>query len=286
MDNTKVKLKFYGFLICTVILILGLDLPISNAQTSLNNSEILSENITEGDVSDGPVFMNQNNLYDMVYIAKFVCGTISGSEGPLRPGHYDTDISIYNRQLFSTSVLWYAVYNNEVSSSLLKNLDSDKSFNIVCNDVFSLNRNLSKFAEGFIIIKPQQLGSSFNSDEQPFGNSPLDVQVFYTANALENLPKELVVDKYSLKILKDPSNKIPSHLLNETLEISLDSNLNQIYDPKSRLLSVISDTYGLSTSESSLITFSYNIIDSAVGVMIDDHAISLSRITPSYTYIR
>jgi hypothetical protein len=37
-------------------------------------------------------------IRNLTYYVKFECGTISGDEGPLRPGHYDTDIGILNKQ--------------------------------------------------------------------------------------------------------------------------------------------------------------------------------------------
>jgi hypothetical protein len=40
---------------------------------------------------------------DITYVAKFVCGSIVDDNGPLRPGHYNTDISITNKQLSEIS---------------------------------------------------------------------------------------------------------------------------------------------------------------------------------------
>ena len=41
-------------------------------------------------------------IRNLTYNVKFECGTISGDEGPLRPGHYDTDIGILNKQDFGS----------------------------------------------------------------------------------------------------------------------------------------------------------------------------------------
>src|SRR3712207_5626252 len=58
------------------------------------------------------------------YNAKFACGSIRGDEGPLRPGHYDTDISIYNKQGYQINLIWNAVFNNGKSTnSIIKTLD-------------------------------------------------------------------------------------------------------------------------------------------------------------------
>ena len=43
------------------------------------------------------------------YNARYFCGTIVGENGPLRPGRYNSDINIFNRQLYPVSFLWNAV---------------------------------------------------------------------------------------------------------------------------------------------------------------------------------
>ena len=44
-------------------------------------------------------------IRNITYTAKFVCGSVFGNEGPLRPGHYDTDVSILNKQNFPITIL-------------------------------------------------------------------------------------------------------------------------------------------------------------------------------------
>jgi hypothetical protein len=43
------------------------------------------------------------------YNARYFCGTIGGEDGPLRPGRYNSDINIFNRQPYPVSFLWNAV---------------------------------------------------------------------------------------------------------------------------------------------------------------------------------
>lgn len=47
--------------------------------------------------------ISNHNERDITYVAKFVCGSIVDRTGPLRPGHYNTDISIANKQLSPVS---------------------------------------------------------------------------------------------------------------------------------------------------------------------------------------
>ena len=77
---------------------------------------------------------NQNN--DVFYVAKFVCGSIEGNEGPLRPGHYDTSISILNKQVNKTSFYWNAsLENGSVSHSTLISLDGMYSTGLNCENI-------------------------------------------------------------------------------------------------------------------------------------------------------
>lgn len=43
------------------------------------------------------------------YNARYFCGTIVGQDGPLRPGRYNSNINIFNRQPYPVSFLWNAV---------------------------------------------------------------------------------------------------------------------------------------------------------------------------------
>ena len=92
----------------------------------------------------------------------------------------------------------------------------------------------------------------------------LDVQVFYTANALETLPHEIMVDKITFSILNDTSKKIPLPLLTKTLNIDLQSQMNQISDPESKIKSVLAKSYNLSDHE--VEGLKIKIIDVGIGV--------------------
>src|SRR5438309_1666882 len=57
-------------------------------------------------ISSGTSLLTSNLVKNITYTAKFECGSIYADEGPLRPGHYDTDLSIFNKQNYQTSILW------------------------------------------------------------------------------------------------------------------------------------------------------------------------------------
>ena len=237
------------------------DLPINNAvQTSSSSSSV-------------------------TYTTKFECGSIYAGEGPLRPGHYDTDISLFNKQRFQTQVLWNSIPTNGSSSNaMLMKMDSETAKSITCKDIRNALGNFDQnFIEGFTIINVP-LDSMLNSGTVTSSTSNdinvLDVQAFYTANALDMLPHEVIVDKISFFIIQDQSGKIPANLINKTLDISMPSGLNQIADTEKKVKDALAKQYSLSDDDLTKIVIQIKDVAVGVGVLIDDHAISLSTVKP------
>jgi hypothetical protein len=229
-------------------------------------------------------------IRNLTYYVKFECGTISGDEGPLRPGHYDTDIGILNKQDFATQIQWSVTANNtRNTNSIIRMLEPQGSTNIVCKDLQNIIGNDQRFVEGFVIINlPLEPGllASLSDGAHVLGrnledlNNLLEVQAFYTANALDELPHEVHVDKITFAIVNDTSGKIPLEMINKTLDITVPSSLNEISDPEIKVKEVLSEKYGLSTQELANLQIEINSVTGSVGTMIDDHAISLSTIMP------
>jgi hypothetical protein len=221
----------------------------------------------------------------VTYTTKFECGSIYAGEGPLRPGHYDTDISLFNKQKFQTQVLWSSVLNNGPSSNaILIKMDSETSKSITCHDITTaLGSNNENFIEGFTIINVP-LDSILNSGTAISSTSNdiniLDVQAFYTANALDTLPHEVIVDKISFYIVQDYSGKIPQDMLRKTLDISLSSGLNQVSDTEMKVKKSLEKQYNLTDDDLTKIIIRIKDVSVGVGVLIDDHAISLSTVKP------
>ena len=144
--------------------------------------------------------LSTSNLF--TYNAKFVCGSIRGDEGPLRPGHYDTDISIYNKHYYPIKLFWNVVFNNYNSSnSIIKTIDPKQSTGLVCKDIRELsplNSQDTDLLEGFVIIQIEENNVSSGTKEDFKRTS--SIQVFYTANALDSLPQETLVEKFVFQI--------------------------------------------------------------------------------------
>ena len=232
--------------------------------------------------------VTQRQIKNIIYNAKFECGTIEGNEGPLRPGHYDTDIGIFNKQNFDVKVQWSATPNNgKNTNSILKTLLPQGATSIVCKDLRQVIGAQEQFVEGFVIInvpvEPGLLGSLSNGSTilgRMQDVNVLDVQAFYTANALDELPHNTLVDKITFKILNDTSGKIPTQTIGKVLDISLSSVLNEISSPEEKVKDELAMKYKLGEQEISSIQIEITNVIIGVGTMIDDHAISLSKIEP------
>ncbi|HEX9677341.1 hypothetical protein [Nitrososphaera sp.] len=236
--------------------------------------------------SDSPLgSSNVPAAKNVVYTAKFECGTISGEEGPLRPGHYDTDIGILNKQDFGVQFTWTAVVNDgRTTHPVLMALEPQTSIGIVCDNLRQLVGD-EKFVEGFVIIDVPMSGQLFSESTAVVGRQGetidiLDVQVFYTANALEELSHEILVDKIVFAIESDPSGKVPQEMIGRTLDMTVRSGLDEISDPAEKVRNVIAGKYDLSEQEAADLKIKIEMVSVGAGTMIDDHALSLSRVPP------
>jgi len=252
--------------------------------------------------SDVVIFKNTPNnsqnsssiskIKDITYTAKFVCGSVFGNEGPLRPGHYDSDISILNKKNYPVELLWNVVFNDGPSShAILKKLNPEESTGIVCKDIENLipEENISaNIVEGFVIIRVP-----INS-LQGFDNSSilrtsdnvdlLDVQIFYTANALPTLPHEVIVEKISFYIIQDETGKIPKNDYRKTLDVSLPSSLNNLSNTEFKIKSILAEKYNLNDEDLEKIVIRIKDVSIGVGALLDDHAISLHLVKPQINY--
>lgn len=240
----------------------------------------------------------QANIGTISYTPKFVCGTISSNNGPLRPGYYDTDISIFNKQNYPIKLLWNVVVSDGPSSNaIIKHLSAETSTKVSCSDLQVLISNNTNFLEGFIVIVLPISGNILGAFPDPSGNGVsilrpaddtnadlIDVQVFYTANALPNLPQNMITENVAFQIIADPSNKIPKTSLNRELEISFVSDPNKVYDPENRTKMFLAKEHGMSGIEVNNLKIKINRTDVVTSYQQDDHAISSSRINPDIRY--
>jgi hypothetical protein len=245
--------------------------------------------------SNGLSASNSMQNRDVIYSAKFECGSVSGNDGPLRPGHYTTDISVFNSQLYAVPFLWNVVVNNGKSTtSILKTLQPQTSTSIICKDIlqlFNVQNNTGNLVEGFILIRPQLDLASFSGNSATVFSRPmsqdqrdlLDVQAFYSANALPTLPHDITMDKVLFSIVNDTSGKIPVSMIQKPLDITVASSVNRIIDPESQVRTALSANYNLSSQELAHINIHIISVSLGTSTTVDDHAISSFQVRPQST---
>jgi hypothetical protein len=246
----------------------------------------------------------EKQISSIAYTVKFECGVISKDSGLLTAGYYDTDVSIFNKQVYPITVLLNVIVNNgnSPSHSIIKTLHPQKSTGISCKDIVNIfNIKIKEeLVEGFMTIFVQLdngilgLSNSGAINANPLLQSPssldqinlLDVRLLYSANSFAASPPQnhIVVDKISFSILNDTSGKIPHSVLLKTLYVTLQSMTNTIFDPETQVKRILADKYNLSSSE--LINLKvkiYNLSTTATTIL-DRHAISSLHIQPQAIY--
>jgi hypothetical protein len=176
------------------------------------------------------------------YNARILCGTIVGEEGPLRPGHYDSDINIFNRQNFPVSFFWKTVLTSDLqdekqnqeqeqnSNFILMSLGPGNSISISCNDIREYlpanpNKNSSDtdFLEGVLTISveldPSIQGALSSSLA---GNSTREQsQLLIPSSSNQELEPNaniLSVDAiYTVNALKVPSRELVLQLIDYSI---------------------------------------------------------------------
>jgi hypothetical protein len=227
-------------------------------------------------------------LQDIVYTAKFVCGSIPDDNGPLRPGHYDTSINIFNKKSYRIGILITAVINDGPSSiAIFRNVEPEMSTALSCQnikDMFGIDTN--EIVEGFTIIKVPIVSLRGFNNEQIIPDlsqdriDVLDVQVFYTANTLSTLPHEITREKISFYIIQDGTGKIPKESFRKLLDVTIPSKFNEVEDTEQKIKSILATKYQLTEKELEEIRIRVKSISIGVGVLLDDHAVSLHVVKP------
>ena len=245
---------------------------------------------------------DKSNTHTIDYYARFNCGTINNENGPLRPGKYDSDITIFNKQNFPLTVIWKPIEINQVNKNNFQALtiQPQSIVNINCAKISPYssleNSSLNKaFMEGVALIRIStdngQLMNNFLNNQgtsvlinnQQLGDL-VNVDVLHTVNTLSGLKREslyLKVD-FSINNLPKKTNVESNH--NLTIVFPIVSN--KIIDP----LNVIKQTFENSTKNltSNNLPINYSSIKIIKSEMIpnnptDNHALTFQKIVPVIT---
>ncbi len=227
------------------------------------------------------------------YHASFICGSITDSSGPLRPGFYDTDVNIYNKQGFTIPLLWKVVLNDGPSSNFkVKNLEATASTSISCEQIKNavhLNSTES-FIQGFVVLRaelsPEVIGALYSGKgstvvEQSSQNlDVLNVQSINTVNALRDSVKQLILSKISFSITADSSGKIPVNMLSKRLYVLIPTTEYQIFDPEQEVKHALMNKFALNQKDIDGIMVKIITVSFSVEALKDDHALSVQQIKP------
>jgi hypothetical protein len=227
------------------------------------------------------------------YHASFICGTIAGSDGPLRPGIYDTDVNIYNKQGFTIPLLWKVVMNDGPSTNFkIKNLEAATSTSLSCEQIKSAIRlnNTESFTQGFVVLRaelsPEVIGALYSGKggtvvaQSDQNLDVLNVQSINTVNALHDSVKQVILYKISFSITADSSGKIPSNMLSKRLYVVVPTDEYKIFDPADEVKQLLLNKFGLDQKDSDDLQVRIISVAFSVESLKDDHALSVQQVKP------
>lgn len=237
------------------------------------------------------------NYKTVNYYARFNCGTISDDSGPLRPGKYDSDITIFNKKSYPITIIWKAIaIDQQVKNNFnILNIPSENIANLNCakllpiqdkNATNSIPTLSNKFTEGIIkleisidngllvnnFLNNQNANVILNESE--IGNL-INVDVIHTVNTLDDLNKEVVYLKTDFSTLSKDKNKISNYTA------IFNINPDEIINP----LSLIKDKISENNTNEKIDIKSYEILlrDTEIisDTLTDNHALTVQRVDPT-----
>lgn len=231
------------------------------------------------------------------YTSRFICGTIMGEDGPLRPGRYNSDINIFNRQNFPISFFWKATLNGDTRDHNynIQNLGPSMSMSIDCKQILTSipevgNVPSEKYFEGALTINvdldPSILSAISSSKGGVAGvisgseaTSVLSVDAIYTVNALKVSNREIVLQLIEYSINNRSSN-IPADMVSKVLSIAVPIKTNETIDPDRQVRTVLAREFSLTRAETASLDLTIRGLSLGVGALDDNHALSLERVNP------
>ncbi|HEY0580028.1 MAG TPA: hypothetical protein VGC75_04915, partial [Candidatus Nitrosocosmicus sp.] len=234
----------YHHIFILLVIIFTFQIAVPNIKLILNKDHNIIPSIL------AQVDTNKSDSQRIDYYARFNCGTIDNDNGPLRPGKYDSDITIFNKQSFPLTVIWKSIEINQENKNNFQiiNIQPENIVNINCAKIFPSssstgNSNLKNgFSEGVALIRintnnGQLINNFFNSQGSSviIGNQELgdliNVDVLHTVNTLSASNK---TSAFYLKVdfsIIDLSKKINGDIYKNNLTAILSIEPNNIIDP-------------------------------------------------------
>jgi hypothetical protein len=289
-------MKYYHIFILLVI-ILTFQTAVSNIKSISNKDHSIIPSIL------AQVYTNKSDSQRIDYYARFNCGTIDNDNGPLRPGKYDSDITIFNKQSFPLTVIWKPIEINQENNNNFQiiNIQPENIVNINCAKIFPSsssigNSNLKNgFSEGVALIRintnnGQLINNFFNSQGSSviIGNQELgdliNVDVLHTVNTLSGSKKAAA---FYLKVdfsIDSLSKKINGDIYKNNLTTILPVEPNNIIDPIDSIKHILNNNNS-SNQQQSFTNTTIKIIRSDIfsDIPTDNHALTFQKVMPTIT---
>lgn len=262
---------------------------------------------TTTNVTDSNSKLSQSEV-TVNYYARFNCGSIDNDSGPLRPGKYDSDITIFNKKEFPITIIWKAIAIDQQykSNFNILNIPPESIVNINCAKIFPFSQanlvvdsaapanstanntnNLSNgFTEGIIkieiTINDGLLVNNFLNNQ--IGNMVINaseigdlvnVDVLHTVNTLDDLNKEALYLKTDFSILSNDGKRTDN--LTAIFNINPDEIINPANLIKNKLDSQIANNTNSSTNTSNILITNSEIISNTY---TDNHALTVQKVEP------
>lgn len=262
---------------------------------------------TTTNVTDSNSKLSQSEV-TVNYYARFNCGSIDNDSGPLRPGKYDSDITIFNKKEFPITIIWKAIAIDQQykSNFNILNIPPESIVNINCAKIFPFSQanlvvdsaapanstanntnNLSNgFTEGIIkieiTINDGLLVNNFLNNQ--IGNMVINaseigdlvnVDVLHTVNTLDDLNKEALYLKTDFSILSNDGKRTDN--LTAIFNINPDEIINPANLIKNKLDSRIANNTNSSTNTSNILITNSEIISNTY---TDNHALTVQKVEP------
>ena len=236
------------------------------------------------------------NYKTVNYYARFNCGTISDDSGPLRPGKYDSDITIFNKKSYPITIIWKAIAIDQqvINNFNILNIPSENIANINCAKLLPMQDNnatnsiptlSNKFTEGIIKLEISidngllvnnflnNQNTNIILNESEIGNL-INVDVLHTVNTLDDLNKEVVYLKTDFSTLSKDKSKISNYTA------IFNINPDEIINP----LSLIKDKISENNTNEKIGIDTYEILlrDTEIisDTLTDNHALTVQRVDP------
>jgi hypothetical protein len=244
---------------------------------------------------------NKSNFQTVEYFARFNCGTINDDNGPLRPGKYDSDITIFNKKNFPLTVIWKAIEVNQENKNNFKtiNIQPESIVNINCAKIFpspslGVSDLENKFTEGIALIRISvsngQLLNNFFNNQDPSSTiiinkdevgDLVNVDVLHTVNTLSDLRKEAFYFKVDFSVEKSMEKFKDGDKNNLTAIFKVEPN--SIIDPLRLIKQNLNNNYTINQYPSN--DTEVKIIKSEMisNSYTDNHALAFQKVNPTIT---